>query len=155
MAAHATANNVIASANRLIDVRHVCFNSRRIAEMSVPAWPMPIHQTKLVMSNAHPTGMSLPQIPMPLTVRYVSDTSSHTEKRNAVAKPAYQPNGVRRARTIALMLSVTDPNVYPGAMTGGTPDPTTACIGSSIGGIDWSIAAQSPSSGFMFRIAAR
>ena len=44
--AHATANSVIASAKRLIDVRHVCLSSSRIAEMSVPAWPMPIHQTK-------------------------------------------------------------------------------------------------------------
>jgi hypothetical protein len=66
MPAHDTANSVIASANRLIDVRHVCFSSRRIAEISVPAWPMPIHQTKLVMSNAQPTGMLLPQMPMPL-----------------------------------------------------------------------------------------
>src|ERR1700694_3848255 len=39
--AHATANSVIASANRLIDVRHVCLSSSRMAEMSVPAWPMP------------------------------------------------------------------------------------------------------------------
>src|SRR6266851_2544643 len=63
--AHATANNVIASANRLIDVRHVCLSSSRIAEISVPAWPMPIHQTKFVMSNAQPTGTLLPQMPMP------------------------------------------------------------------------------------------
>src|SRR5438874_2896343 len=35
--AQATANNVIASANRLIDVRQVCLSSSRIAEISVPA----------------------------------------------------------------------------------------------------------------------
>ena len=52
MPAQATANSVIASAKRLIDVRHVCCSSSRIAEISVPAWPMPIHQTKLMMSNA-------------------------------------------------------------------------------------------------------
>src|SRR5262249_30635759 len=69
MPAQATANKVIASANRLIEVRHVCRSNRRIAEISVPAWPMPIHQTKFVMSKAQPTGMSLPQIPIPLTVR--------------------------------------------------------------------------------------
>src|SRR5437870_7166374 len=44
IAAQATANSVIASAKRLIDVRQVCFSSSRMAEMSVPAWPMPIHQ---------------------------------------------------------------------------------------------------------------
>ena len=69
MPAHATAKSVIASAKRLIEVRHVCFSSSRIAEISVPAWPMPIHQTKLVMSNAQPTGMLLPQMPIPLNTR--------------------------------------------------------------------------------------
>src|SRR4029434_9981292 len=39
IAAHATANNVIASAKRLIDVRHCWRNSSRIAEISVPAGP--------------------------------------------------------------------------------------------------------------------
>src|SRR5205809_1100821 len=42
MPAHATANSVIASANRLIDVRHVCLSKSRIAEISVPAWPVPM-----------------------------------------------------------------------------------------------------------------
>ena len=69
MPAHDTAKSVIASAKRLIEVRHVCFSSRRIAEISVPACPMPIHQTKFVMSNAQPTGMLLPQMPMPLVTR--------------------------------------------------------------------------------------
>src|SRR5262249_48692153 len=69
MPAHATANSVIASANRLIDVRQVCFRSSRIAEFSVPAWPMPIHHTKFVMSKAQLTGMLLPQIPMPFVTR--------------------------------------------------------------------------------------
>ena len=67
--AQATAKSVMASAKRLIDVRH-CWRSRsRMAEISVPAWPMPIHHTKLVMSKAQPTGMLLPQMPMPFTKR--------------------------------------------------------------------------------------
>ena len=69
MPAHATAKSVIASANRLIDVRHVCLSSSRIAEMSVPAWPMPIHQTKLTIAKPQPTGMLTPQMPMPFTSR--------------------------------------------------------------------------------------
>src|SRR5262245_34123514 len=69
MPAQVTANNVMASANRLIEVRQVCFSRSRIAEISVPAWPMPIHQTKFVMSNAQPTGWLLPQMPMPETTR--------------------------------------------------------------------------------------
>ena len=69
IAAQTTAKIVIASAKRLIDMRHCCLKSSRIAEISVPAWPMPIHQTKLMMSNAQPTGTLLPQMPMPLSTR--------------------------------------------------------------------------------------
>src|SRR5258708_25979768 len=64
--AQMTANSVIASAKRLMDVRHFCWSSSKIAEISVPACPMPIHQTKLMMPKAHPTGMLLPQAPIPL-----------------------------------------------------------------------------------------
>ena len=38
-----------------------------MAEISVPAWPMPIHQTKLTIAKPQPTGMLMPQMPMPLT----------------------------------------------------------------------------------------
>ena len=61
-----TAKSVIASAKRLIDVRHFCSRSRRMAEMNVPAWPIPIHQTKLMIANAQATGMLLPHRPMPV-----------------------------------------------------------------------------------------
>ena len=37
------------------------------------------------------------------------------------AKPSHQPRGVRRVSTMALILSVTEPKVYPGPMTGGAP----------------------------------
>src|SRR5215210_3831567 len=118
MPAEATANSVIASANRLIDVRHVCFNSSRIAEISVPAWPMPIHHTKLVMSNAQPIGTLLPQMPMPVTTRLASDANSSSVSRKARPNPSHQPSDVLRDRTMALILSVTDPKVWPGAMIG-------------------------------------
>ena len=36
-----------------------------MAEISVPAWPIPIHQTKLTMAKPQPTGMLMPQIPTP------------------------------------------------------------------------------------------
>ena len=62
-----TAKSVIASAKRLIEPRHFCLSSSKKAEMNVPAWPMPIHQTKLVMSKAQTTGTLLPQTPMPVT----------------------------------------------------------------------------------------
>ena len=42
------ANTVITSAQRVTGRRHPAFTSRRIAEMSVPAWLMPIQNTKFV-----------------------------------------------------------------------------------------------------------
>src|SRR5262245_14279672 len=49
---------------------------------------------------------------------------------NAIRKPIHQPGGVLRARTIALILSVTEPNVCPGAISGGVPLPTMDASGS-------------------------
>src|SRR5262249_16213339 len=57
MAAQMTAKNVIASAERLMEVRHFCRSKNKMAEMSVPACPIPIQKTKLVMSQAQPTGI--------------------------------------------------------------------------------------------------
>src|SRR5205823_12978645 len=57
IAAEMTANSVIASADRLIDVRHFCRSRNRMAEIRVPACPIPIQKTKLVMSQAQPTGI--------------------------------------------------------------------------------------------------
>ena len=68
MPAVITAKIVIASADRLMAVRHLWRKRWRIAEMSVPAWPMPIQKTKLVMSTAQPTGWFNPQIPIPLYI---------------------------------------------------------------------------------------
>ena len=44
--------------------------------MNVPAWPIPIHQTKLMIAKAHATGMLLPQRPMPVMTVYVSAAKS-------------------------------------------------------------------------------
>src|SRR3954465_3759656 len=60
-----SANAVITSAQRVTGRRQRAFTSRRIAEMSVPAWLMPIQKTKFVMSKAQNTGQRLPQTPMP------------------------------------------------------------------------------------------
>src|SRR5438067_6920588 len=65
--AQATANSVMASANRLMEFRQDCRNKRRIAEISVPAWQIPIQQTKLTMANPQPTGLFTPHIPTPRT----------------------------------------------------------------------------------------
>jgi hypothetical protein len=64
-AAQITANIVIASAERLMLFLHFCLNNRSIAEMNVPACPIPIHHTNVVISNAQPTVLFSPQVPIP------------------------------------------------------------------------------------------
>ena len=82
MPAQHTAKMVIASAKRLMELRHVCLNSSRIAEISVPAWPIPIHHTKLMMANPHAPGMVTPQMPTPFRN---SQVSAITRKRGHAA----------------------------------------------------------------------
>ena len=117
MPAQATAKSVIASAKRAIDMRHRCRNSSRMAEISVPAWPMPIHQTKLTMAKPQPTGMFTPQMPVPFI------NSTVTAKRNiditakAMMKPYSQPGRMPGRSTICEILSVTDVKPCPGSRT--------------------------------------
>ena len=66
--AQTTANRVIASAARLIEVRHFWRVRKSTAEIRVPAWPMPIQNTKFVMSQAQPLGWFSPQTPTPLEI---------------------------------------------------------------------------------------
>ena len=54
--AHITAKIVIASAARATAVRHFWRVKNRIAEIKVPACPIPIQKTKLVIAHPHPTG---------------------------------------------------------------------------------------------------
>jgi|GEM_PF-3788979 len=68
MPAHMTAKMVMASAARFTPVRQRWRSRKRMAEISVPAWPMPIHQTKLMMSQPHMTGCMLPQTPTPVVI---------------------------------------------------------------------------------------
>ena len=67
--AQQTAKMVMASAARLMDVRHFWRRRQRIAEISVPAWPMPTQNTKLTMAQPQPTGERRPQVPVPVATR--------------------------------------------------------------------------------------
>ena len=57
---------VMASAERLIAIRHFCLNKSNTAEIKVPACPIPTHHTKLVISHAQPTVLFRPQVPIPV-----------------------------------------------------------------------------------------
>src|SRR5438034_193261 len=84
----------MASANRLIDWRHFCRRSNKMAEMSVPAWPMPIHQTKLTIANPHPTGILIPQTPTPMVSKYAVPNSKTKTRMKESPNPTYQNRGV-------------------------------------------------------------
>ena len=66
-----------------------------MAEMKVPACPMPIHQTKSTMPSAHPTGMLFPQTPMPVVAVYVSAANN---KR--LPAPVANRSGVKPRRPL-------------------------------------------------------
>src|SRR5690606_15891521 len=87
-AAQITAKIVMASAARLIDIRHFCRNSKRIAEISVPACPIPTHQTKLVISQAQPTVLFNPHRPIPchksMHMQYTPKASNESETAMAM-----------------------------------------------------------------------
>src|SRR5262245_33189779 len=110
MAAHNTAKIVIASADRLIDVRQRCRKSNKIAEISVPAWPMPIQNTKLVMSNAHPTVLLSPHVPTPVAISYVTHTTPRASAAPEAARHPYQPapGRVSRGRAMSSLIACSD-----------------------------------------------
>ena len=83
-----------------------------MAEISVPAWPIPIHQTKLMIGNAQPTGWLVPQMPIPFATSQTIVNSSSCATMNAIAKPMNQWNGVRFFSVTSPILSLTLPNVW-------------------------------------------
>jgi hypothetical protein len=121
MPAQTTAKIVMASAKRLMELRQPCLNSSRIAEISVPAWPMPIHQTKLMIAKPQATGCVIAQMPTPLRNSQVTATSSMVAPRRPRLKSANQPSGVCGVSTMRAIFSVTDLKVCPGAMTRYSP----------------------------------
>jgi hypothetical protein len=92
-----TAKMVIASAARLIEVRQRWRKRKRIAEISVPAWPIPTQNTKFVMSHAQPTGTFRPQMPMPSQNSHPTAMPSRLRSASDGRKISHQPIGVGRS----------------------------------------------------------
>ena len=140
MPAHATANSVIASATRAIDMRHRWRKSSRMAEMSVPAWPMPIHQTKLTIAKPQPTGMFTPQIPVPFITSTLMAKRNRFMPANAIRKPINQPSCTPGRKTIVEIFSVTDDRLCPGSRTSAMDAARVVAAGSMRGGVPgWSV----------------
>src|SRR5215470_12078091 len=112
-----------------------------MAEISVPACPIPIHQTKLTIANPQPMGMLMPQMPVPFMNSQPMAMVITPVRVKAIAKPTNQPKEVGRVRTMELILSVTEPKVCPGPRTG----VSRRICGESIGG--WPALMRSPIQG--------
>src|SRR5690349_8147472 len=97
-----------------------------MAEIRVPAWPIPIHQTKFVIANPHATGTFTPQMPTPFQRRYDTATRNSPKSIRAAAIEAYHKSGVGRVRIRPVIWSVTDANVCLGPRTGGLATGSTA-----------------------------
>ena len=81
-----------------------------MAEISVPAWPIPIQKTKLMIGQAQPSVSLLPHMPMPRKTTRVRDTSSMDSMPRATTSATYQALGMRRhgRSTTSETVSVTN-----------------------------------------------
>src|SRR5262249_30475556 len=93
IAAQITANSVIASAERLIEVRHFWRSKNKIAEISVPACPIPIQKTKFVIPHAQPTGMLFPHVPTPVEMRYPMQKSPNVAALEVMVNATHHHRG--------------------------------------------------------------
>ena len=57
------------SANLLMAFLQFCLNKCKIAEINVPAWPIPTHQTKLIIAHPQKTGLLIPHTPVPSQIK--------------------------------------------------------------------------------------
>ena len=60
----------------------------------------------------------MPNRPTPTVITAARQNKSTNTRMKEIPKPTYQNLGVRPLRTIALILSVIEPKVCPGSMTG-------------------------------------
>ena len=75
----------------------------------MPAWPMPIHQTKLTMANPQPIGnVDAPDADARHEQVGHGHQQQHHQQKADSRNPKIHHLGVRRVRTMALILSVTE-----------------------------------------------
>jgi len=126
-----------------------------MAEMRVPAWPIPIHHTKLTMANPQPTGILMPQMPVPLIKRYPRATISTLVSENMIRKPKIHPSETGRFSTMLLIFSVIVEKVCPGSITGARLSATGICKLDAMPSLRSGYAFDSLNSGFGLRTSAK
>ena len=74
-----------------------------MAEINVPAWPIPIHQTKLTIANPQAIGTFIPQIPIPRTSKYASANIITMKPIKPTPNMTNHSSGVLRVSTTPLI----------------------------------------------------
>ncbi len=97
-----------------------------MAEMSVPAWPMPTQKTKLVMSKAHPTLLFRPQTPIPLETSQATIPRRFSSAAKARAKQIHHPFPARPSSGRATSSAISRSEGFPS--THSARARTGACI---------------------------
>jgi len=125
MRAQITANKVIASANLFMDVRHFCRKRNNMADINVPAWPMPTQKTKFTIAHPQPTGTLTPQTPIPSQIRYKIMPSINNIIELEIVMATYHIFGVFVSESL-LIFSVTPEKVGFPWIKGGSTNATCA-----------------------------
>ena len=97
---------VMVSAARFTEVLHFSRNRNRMAEISVPACPIPTQKTKFVMSKPQPTVLFSPHTPIPSINVYKTATTPSSNIEEERAKASHQPLPALRFR-IEVISSLT------------------------------------------------
>ena len=88
-----------------------------MAEMSVPAWPMPIQKTKLVISKAQATGTFDPHTPTPVEMRYVAARMPPISRADEITNAGHHHAGC--GRSVISPISADSESYVPGPHTSG------------------------------------
>ena len=97
----------MASADLLIPILHFCLKRSNTAEINVPACPIPTHQTKFVISQAQPTVLFKPQVPIPVPIVYAIHPKPHKKTTIEIEKAIHQSRsgGVSTGLAISFEMS--------------------------------------------------
>src|SRR5208337_936932 len=119
--AQATAKRVMASAARLRLDRHFWRNRKRIAEIKVPACPIPTQNTNVPMGRPQPTVWFMPQMPSPVEMTYAVQSAPIKPTVPQTRNASHHQSGAGRS-TSPQTRSLIEPKSWLPSTGGGGAD---------------------------------
>ena len=107
---------------RLVAERHGERVKKNSAETIVPPLASAIHHTYSAIARPQATGISTPQMPMPLMNSHAIWTKSVSSSASAMPNPIHHHRGVCGRKTRSLTSSLSERNVTLGSTTGASPE---------------------------------